>query len=71
MTLLDLDTSPLSPMYCLGNCGKLLWDPKSRKLGYGRDCAEKLGIIPPAPPHFTKKAGGDCEGQTSLIEDYG
>lgn len=69
MNLLDVPVPPLPRMLCLGGCGKYLWDPKSRELGYGPDCAEKLGIIPPPSPHFTKKAGGDCEGQIDLFED--
>ncbi len=69
--LLDLDVPPLSPMLCLGGCGKFLWDPKYRELGYGRDCAERLGIIVPTAPRFSRRDGGDCEGQTSLIEDCG
>ena len=69
--LLDLAAPPLPPMYCLGGCGHLLWDPKYRELGYGRDCAERLGIIVPTAPRFSRRDGGDCEGQTSLIEDCG
>lgn len=71
MTLLDLAVPPLPPMYCLGRCGKKLWDPKSRKLGYGPECAAKLGIIVPTSPRIARRDGGDCEGQTSLLEDPG
>jgi len=71
VNLLDLTVPPLPPMYCLGNCGKRLWDPKSRELGYGPDCAEKLGIVIPSSPRFSRREGGDCEGQTSLLEDSG
>ncbi|WP_425437464.1 DUF6011 domain-containing protein [Nonomuraea indica] len=56
-------------MYCLGGCGRLLWDPKSRKRRYGRECAEKLGIIDPGLPRFSRRDGGDCDGQTDLFGD--
>lgn len=69
MNLLDLKVPPLPPMLCLGGCGKLLWDPKARKLRYGRDCAEKLGIAVPPSPHASRRPGGYCEGQTNLLED--
>lgn len=69
VNLLDLAVPPLPPMYCLGRCGKKLWDPKSRQLGYGRDCAEKLGIIAPSSPGFSRRDGGDCEGQGDLLDD--
>jgi hypothetical protein len=67
--LLDLDVPPLPPMYCLGGCGKLLWDPKFRKLRYGRECAERLGIIVPSLPRISRRDGGDCDGQTDLLEE--
>lgn len=69
VNLLDLATPPLPPMPCLGGCGRLLWDPKSRKRGYGPDCAERLGIIEPPGPRFSRRDGGDCEGQTDLLEE--
>lgn len=65
--LLDLDVPPLSPMYCLGGCGKLLWAPESRELGYGRECAEKLGVIAPTSPRFSRRDGGSCDGQQDLL----
>lgn len=67
MNLLDLTVPPLPVMYCLGRCGKRLWDPESRALGYGPDCAERLGIITPSSPRFSRRAGGDCPGQTDLL----
>lgn len=68
MNLLDLDAPPLPPMYCLGGCGRLLWDSESRKRRYGRDCAEKLGIIAPASPRFSRRDGGECDGQEDLTD---
>ncbi|MFI7125967.1 DUF6011 domain-containing protein [Nonomuraea sp. NPDC050153] len=56
-------------MLCLGGSGRLLWDPKSRALGYGPDCAEKLGIIHPSSPRFSRRDGGDCPGQVDLLEE--
>ncbi|WP_226900501.1 DUF6011 domain-containing protein [Nonomuraea phyllanthi] len=70
LTLLDLEAPPLPPMYCLARCGKLLWDPKSRELGYGPECAAKLGIITPHSPRFSRRDGGDCEGQGDLFEAH-
>ena len=67
MDLLDLDVPPLPPMYCLGGCGKLLWHPDSRELGYGRECAERLGITTSSSPRFSRRDGGDCDGQTDLL----
>ncbi|MEU6725525.1 DUF6011 domain-containing protein [Nonomuraea wenchangensis] len=55
-------------MKCRGRCGKRLTDPESRKLGYGPDCAERLGIIVPSSPRFARRDGGDCDGQTDLLE---
>ena len=69
MNLLDLTAPPLPAMYCLGNCGKLLWDPRSRKRRYGPECAAKLGIVDPAPSRFSWRDGGDCPGQTDLLEE--
>lgn len=69
MNLLDLAVPSLPPMYCLGGCGKLLWDPKSRKRRYGQECAKELGIIDPSSPRFSRRDGGDCDGQTDLLED--
>jgi hypothetical protein len=69
VSLLDLDAPPLPPMYCLANCGKLLWDPESRKRGYGPDCAERLGLIGPPSPRISRRDGGDCDGQTNLLEE--
>jgi hypothetical protein len=69
VTLLDLHVPPLPRMYCLGGCGKLLWDPKYRSLGYGRECAERLGIITPASPRISRRDGGDCDGQQDLLEE--
>lgn len=69
MNLLDLSVPPLSPMYCLAGCGKRLTDPRSRELGYGPDCAEKLGITAPSSPRIARRDGGDCEGQGDLLEE--
>lgn len=69
MNLLDLTVPPLSPMLCLGGCGKHLWHPESRALGYGRECAERLGITGPGTPRFSRRDGGDCEGQADLLEE--
>ncbi|SET50065.1 DUF6011 domain-containing protein [Nonomuraea wenchangensis] len=68
MDLLDLDAPPLPVMKCRAGCGKKLWDPESRRLGYGPDCAERLGITTPSSPRFSKRDGGDCDGQTDLLE---
>ncbi|MET8985868.1 DUF6221 family protein [Nonomuraea wenchangensis] len=68
MDLLALDAQPLPVMKCRGRCGKRLTDPVSRRLGYGPDCAERLGIITPSSPRFSRREGGDCEGQTDLLE---
>jgi hypothetical protein len=65
---LDLDVPPLPPMYCLGGCGHHLWDAKSRELGYGPECAAKLGIIIPSSPRISRRDGGDCEGQQDLTD---
>ena len=67
MNLLDLDVPPLPPMYCLGGCGHLLWDLKARELGYGRECAERLGITRPLSPRIRRRDGGDCDGQGDLL----
>lgn len=68
VNLLDLTVPPLSRMYCLGECGKLLWHPDSRELGYGRECAERLGITGPGSPRFSRRDGGDCDGQQDLTD---
>lgn len=34
---------------CLGNCGRWLTSPEAIALGYGRVCAERLGITPARP----------------------
>lgn len=65
MTLLDL---PLTLVHCLG-CGRLLWDPKSRKRKRGRECAEKAGLVEPASPRIRRRDGGDCDGQTDLLQE--
>ncbi|MEV0231612.1 DUF6011 domain-containing protein [Nonomuraea sp. NPDC050786] len=58
-------------MYCLGGCGRLLRDPKSRKRRYGPECAEKLGLMDPPAPRFARRDGGDCEGRGDLLgEDH-
>ena len=69
MNLLDLDAPPLSPMLCLGNCGRYLTAPDSRRRGFGPECAEKLGIVTPPRSRFSKRDGGDCDGQTDLLEE--
>ncbi|MEV0994634.1 DUF6011 domain-containing protein [Nonomuraea sp. NPDC050202] len=56
-------------MLCLGNCGRLLTAPESRQRGYGPECAEKLGIVTPRPSRFSRRDGGDCDGQTDLLEE--
>ncbi|MEO3869354.1 DUF6011 domain-containing protein [Nonomuraea sp. B12E4] len=55
-------------MLCLGGCGRYLWDPRSRERGYGPDCAAKLGIVVPSSPRFSRRDGGDCEGQGDLTD---
>ncbi|WP_433520121.1 DUF6011 domain-containing protein (plasmid) [Nonomuraea sp. CA-143628] len=68
MNLLNLDVSHLTLIRC-GACRQPLWKRESRDLGFGLDCAEKLGIIPPSPPRFSRRDGGDCQGQTDLLEE--
>mgnify|MGYP001605450991 CR=1 FL=1 len=65
VTLLDL---PLALVLC-EDCGKPLWDPKSRKRRRGRDCAEKAGLLEPASPRISRRDGGDCDGQQDLLEE--
>lgn len=65
MTLLDV---PVALVFCLG-CGRLLWDPKSRKRRRGKECAEKAGLLEPASPRFSRRDGGDCDGQQDLLEE--
>ena len=65
MTLLDI---PPTLVHCLG-CGRLLWDPKSRKRRRGKECAEKAGLLDPPDPRFSRRDGGDCPGQTELLEE--
>ncbi|WP_371825721.1 DUF6011 domain-containing protein [Nonomuraea turcica] len=65
VTLLNL---PITLVHCLG-CGRLLWDPKSRKRRRGRECAEKAGIIDPPSPRIARRDRGDCEGQTDLLKE--
>lgn len=60
---------PLPPMLCLGGCGRFLTAPESRARGYGPECAEKLGIIDPPCPRFSRRDGGDCPGQGNLLEE--
>ncbi|MEV4111418.1 hypothetical protein [Nonomuraea sp. NPDC049695] len=33
------------------------------------ECAAKLGIVAPSPPRFSRRDGGDCEGQTDLLTE--
>ena len=68
MNLLDLDVPRLT-LICCGACGQPLWKRESRQLGFGLDCAEKLGIIVPSQPRFSRRDGGDCQGQTNLLEE--
>jgi hypothetical protein len=73
VNLLNLDAPliprSLPPMLCLGNCGRLLTASESRQRGYGPECAEKLGIVTPPQPRFSRRDGGDCEGQVDLFDD--
>jgi hypothetical protein len=68
VNLLDLDAPPLPLIQC-GACRQPLWKKESRELGFGMDCAEKLGIIIPSSPRFSKRDGGDCPGQGNLLEE--
>jgi hypothetical protein len=68
VNLLDLDL-PRLPLIRCGACGQLLWKRESRDLGFGLDCAEKLGIIAPSSPRIARRDGGDCDGQTDLLEE--
>ncbi|MEV6036014.1 DUF6011 domain-containing protein [Nonomuraea sp. NPDC052116] len=56
-------------MLCLGGCGRHLTAPESRRRGFGPECAEKLGIIPPSSPRFRRRDGGDCDGQGDLLAE--
>ena len=66
MNLLDLDL-PRPALILCGACGQPLWKRESRELGFGLDCAEKLGIIIPSSSRFSRRGGGDCDGQTDLL----
>lgn len=60
---------------CLGRCGNWLTTPESIALGYGRVCAERLGITgPPTLPARASPAttpAPHVEGQTELpITDH-
>lgn len=68
MTLLDLDV-PLPHIVLCDDCHHPLWTPKSRELKLGPECAKKRGIIGPASPRISRRDGGDCDGQTDLLEE--
>ncbi|MFB4265334.1 DUF6011 domain-containing protein [Nonomuraea sp. GTA35] len=68
MNLLDLAVPPLPLIQC-GACRQPLWKKESRELGFGLDCAEKLGIIVPRQPRFSRRDGGHCDGQANLWEE--
>jgi hypothetical protein len=67
MDLLDLAVPAPVVVYC-DDCHHPLWTPESRKLRLGPDCAEKRGISL-TKPYARSRSGGDCEGQTNLLEE--
>lgn len=73
VNLLDLDepTVPPSPTAARCRCCKRLLRAEE-SLGYviGPVCRKRLGIAPRKPVRLARtKPGGDCQGQTDLLED--
>ncbi len=51
-------------------CRRPLYDPRWIALGWGEDCAKKLGLLPASSPRVRLggvRAGGDVEGQEDLL----
>lgn len=53
-------------------CHRPLYDPRWIALGWGEDCATKLGLLPASSPRVRLggvRAGGDVAGQGNLLDE--
>jgi hypothetical protein len=73
VNLLDLDEPTVGEAPTVGRCvcGRRIWDPVSLLYEMGSGCRKKHGIVVGGKRVrlARTKPGGDCEGQTNLLEE--